>query len=87
MNILKQAAKAAYQKTLAKPEDAQRYSIYPVHEQEFWAKLFDFAKNPATAKKVLDEICEIENEPCIENDRVFNNARQARTIARLTLLN
>lgn len=87
MKILNQAAKAAHQKLLAQPEDAQRYSRYPVHELEFWVKLFTFAKSAKTAQKVLDEIGIIENEPCIENDRVFNNVRTARSLARLAPLN
>jgi hypothetical protein len=36
---------------------------------------------------VLDEILAIENEPCIENDRVFRNVQQARKMAKLALLN
>lgn len=87
MKILTQAAKAAHQAMLAQPEDAQRYSQFPVHELEFWQKLFAFAKSPKTAQKVLEEICLIENEPCIENDRVFNNVRAVRNYARLALLN
>lgn len=87
MKILTQAAKAAHQAKLAQHKDAQRYSQYPVHELEFWQKLFAFAKSPKTAQKVLDEIGAIENEPCIENDRVFNNVRAARNLAKLALLN
>jgi hypothetical protein len=63
MTILTQSAKAAHQSKLAQSEDGQRYSLYPVHELEFWETLFAFAKQPATAQKVLDEIGEIENEP------------------------
>jgi hypothetical protein len=86
--ILNQSAIAAHQAILAQPQDGQqRYSLYPVHELEFWNRLFAFAKQPATAQQVLDEIGEIENEPCIENERVFRNVQQARKIARLTLLN
>ena len=87
MTILTQSAKAAHQSKLAQPTDGQRYSQYPVHELEFWEKLFAFAKKRATAQQVLDEIGDIENEPCIENDRVFNNVRHARNLAKLALLN
>lgn len=84
--ILNQSAIAAHQAILAQPQDGQRYSLYPVHELEFWTRLFAFAIHPATAKQVLDEIGEIENEPCIENDRVFRNVQQARKMAKLALL-
>jgi hypothetical protein len=87
MTILKQSAIAAHQAILDQPQDGQRYSRYPVHELEFWNRLFAFAKSPATAQQVLDEIGDIENEPCIENDRVFRNVTQARNLARLALLN
>ena len=85
--ILTQSAIAAHQAILDQPQDGQRYSQYPVHELEFWQRLFAFAKNPATAQQVLDEIGDIENEPCIENDRVFRNVQQARKMAKLALLN
>jgi len=87
MTILNQSAKAAHQNKLDQPQEGQRYSQYPVHELEFWETLFSFAKKSATAQQVLDEIEEIENEPCIENDRVFRNVQQARSYARLALLN
>jgi hypothetical protein len=85
--ILTQSAIAAHQAILEQPQDGQRYSQYPVHELEFWQRLFTFAKNPASAQQVLDEIGDIENEPCIENDRVFRNVQQARKMAKLALLN
>lgn len=85
--ILTQSAIAAHQAILDQPQEGQRYSCYPVHELEFWNGLFAFAKKPATAQQVLDEIGEIENEPCIENDRVFRNVQQARKLAKLALLN
>lgn len=84
--ILNRSAIAAHQAILAQPQDGQRYSLYPVHELEFWTRLFAFAINPATARQVLEEIGEIENEPCIENDRVFRNVQQARKMAKLALL-
>jgi len=87
MTILTQSAIAAHQAILKQPQDGQRYSLYPVHELEFWNRLFAFAKKPATAQQVLDEIGEIENEPCIENDRVFRNVQQARNLAKIALLN
>lgn len=87
MTILTQSAIAAHQAILKQPQDGQRYSLYPVHELEFWNRLFAFAKKPASAQQVLDEIGEIENEPCIENDRVFRNVQQARNLAKIALLN
>lgn len=85
--ILNQSAIAAHQAILDQPQEGQRYSRYPVHELEFWQRLFAFAKSPATAQQVLDEIGAIENEPCIENDRVFRNVQQVRKMAKLALLN
>lgn len=85
--ILTHSAIAAHQAILDQPREGQRYSLFPVHELEFWNRLFKFAKDPATAQAVLDEIGEIENEPCIENDRVFRNVQQARKMAKLSLLN
>lgn len=87
MKVLTQAAKAAHQSILEQPQDDQRYSKFPVHELEFWQKLFALAKSPISAQKVLNEIDEIENEPCIENERVFHNVRQARSLTKLALLN
>ena len=86
MQVLNQAAKAAHQSILEQTQDGQRYSKFPVHELEFWKTLFALAKSPATAQNVLDEIGEIENEPCIENERVFRNVKQARSFARLALM-
>jgi hypothetical protein len=87
MKVLTQAAKAAHQSVLDQPQGNQRYSKFPVHELEFWKELFALAKSPTTAQKVLDEIGNIEDEPCIENERVFRNVQQARSFARLALLN
>ena len=87
MTILTQSAIAAHQAKLVQPQEGQRYSQYPVHEMEFWNNLFAFAKNPNTAQQVLNEIGDIENEPCIENDRVFRNVQHARILAKIALLN
>ncbi|WP_219118493.1 hypothetical protein [Janthinobacterium sp. UMAB-56] len=87
MTILTQSAIAAHQAKLVQPQEGQRYSQYPVHEMEFWNNLFAFAKNPNTAQQVLNEIGDIENEPCIENDRVFRNVQHARNLAKIALLN
>jgi len=84
--ILTQATKAALQATLNQPADAQRYSQFPVHEQEFWEALFTAARDPEQAKQVLDEINIIEDEPCIDNDRVWRNVRAVRSTAKMTLL-
>ena len=87
MTISKPSAIAAHQIKLVQRQDGQRYSQYPVHEMEFWNNLFAFAKNPNTAQQVLNEIGDIENEPCIENDRVFRNVQHARNLAKIALLN
>jgi hypothetical protein len=84
--ILTQATKAALQATLNQPADAQRYSQFPVHEQEFWAVLFASARDPKTARQVIDELSVIEEEPCIENDRVWRNVIAVRSTAKMTLL-
>jgi hypothetical protein len=86
ISILTQATKAAFQATLDQPAGAQRYSLFPVHAQEFWTKLFDLARDPKKAQQVLDELNLIEDEPCIENDRVWRNVRAVRSTARMTLL-
>ncbi len=86
MKILTRSAIESHQVKLVQKQDGQRYSQYPVHEMEFWNVLFAHAKDPKTAQQVLDEIGDIENEPCIENDRVFNNVRSARAMAKLALL-
>lgn len=85
--ILKAAAKAAHTATLAQRNDSRVYSQYPVHESEFWEAVFKFARNPKTAKAVLIEINTIEDEPCIDNERVFRNVRQARSLAGIALMN
>lgn len=85
ISILTQATKAAFQATLDQPAGAQR-SLFPVHAQEFWTKLFDLARDPKNAQQVLDELSLIEDEPCIENDRVWRNVRAVRSTAKMTLL-
>jgi hypothetical protein len=85
--ILTQASQAALQAILKQPADnAQRYSQFPVHEQEFWETLFAAARNPKKAQQVLNEIEVIEAEPCIDNDRVWSNVRAVRSLARMSLL-
>ncbi|WP_194727096.1 hypothetical protein [Noviherbaspirillum malthae] len=88
MKVLNQAAKAAHSRRLAnlKNTEAQRFSVFPVLESEFWAALMNSAKNRKTAQQILDEIAEIENEPCIENDRVFRLVETVKNQAKLTLL-
>lgn len=87
MPVLNNAAKAAHKQTLSALEDAEHYSRYPVHEAAFWEALFKSAKNPKLAQDVLDEIGQIESEPCIENDRVWRNVIETRKLAKLALLN
>lgn len=87
MKVLIQASKAAHLAKLAQKTDVQRYSQFPVHEAQFWESIFKFAKSPKTAQKVLDELTVIEEEPCIENERVWRNVQTARRMAQLTLLN
>lgn len=85
--ILTQAAQAALQRILKQADtEGQRYSQFPVHEQEFWERLFAAARNHNEAQQVLDEIQIIEGEPCIENDRVWRNVLAVRSMARMTLL-
>lgn len=84
--ILTEATKAALQATLNQPAGAQRYSQFPVHEQEFWKSLFTAARDPKKARQVLDELTVIEEEPCIDNDRVWRNVLAVRSTARMTLL-
>jgi hypothetical protein len=85
--ILNKAANVAHQATLSQIDDTQRYSQFPVHESIFWDHIFAAAKVRKTAQAVLDEMEEIEAEPCINNDRVWRNVLQARSFARLALLN
>jgi hypothetical protein len=86
ISILTQATKAAFQATLDQPAGVQRYSQFPVHAQEFWKALFDLARDPEKAQQVLDELNHIEDEPCIENDRVWRNVLAVRSTAKMTLL-
>lgn len=87
MKILNKAAQEAHIARLTPKANAQRYSQYPVHEAEFWSVVFNAAKSSKTAQKVLDEISQIEDEPCIENERVWKNVKTAKTLARLALMN
>lgn len=84
--ILTQATKAALQATLNQPANAQRYSMFPVHEQEFWKALFEAARDPKKAQQVIDGLALIEDEPCIDNDRVWCNVRAVKAVAKTTLL-
>lgn len=84
--ILTQATKAALQATLNQPANAQRYSQFPVHEQEFWKALFEAARDSKQAQEVIDGLSLIEEEPCIENDRVWRNVRAVKAVAKTTLL-
>lgn len=56
MKVLPQATKASHQAKLVQKNGAQRYSQFPIHDTEFWSKLFQFARSAKTAQKVLDEI-------------------------------
>lgn len=84
--ILTQATRAALQATLDQPDGAQRYSQFPVHEQEFWKELFAAARDPKKAQEVIDGLALIEDEPCIDNDRVWRNVVAVRATAKMTLL-
>lgn len=85
MQILNQAAKAAHQARLNATE-SQRYSAYPVHETEFWSTIFKAAQNSKTAQLVIAAMSIIEEEPCIDNERVFRNVQTATRLARVALL-
>lgn len=87
MKVLNQSAKAAHASVLAQKTTVRRYSQFPVNDTEFWTQLFNFAKDPATAQKVLNEIGIIEEEPCIESDRIAMNVQTARRYAMIALLN
>ncbi len=86
-NVLVQATKSINQRILASrcSADQERFSKYPVMEDGFWGRVFEFAKDRKTAGKVLAQMNEIENEPCSENDRVMRCISTARTIAQRTL--
>lgn len=90
MKVLVQATKATHihrlQSLRNSPNADRQYSKYPVHETEFWASLLASAKNPKLARKVLDEIGVIENEPCIENERVYRSVQMIKSTATLTSL-
>jgi hypothetical protein len=86
MRILTKATRKAHEAKLAQVANSQRYSQFPVHETEFWENVFKYAKDSRTAQKVLNELALIEDEPCIENDRVWRNVRTAKSLAKLALL-
>jgi hypothetical protein len=86
MKILSIATKAAHTVTLQGTCNVQPYTRYPVFESEFWETIFKFSKKPEAAQQVIDELSEIEQEPCINNERVWRNVRAAKATAKLTLL-
>jgi hypothetical protein len=65
MKVMNQATRAAHAAKILK-ENVVPFSRFPVLETAFWASLFQSAKNVRTAEKVLDEIAELEDEPCQE---------------------
>jgi hypothetical protein len=83
--ILNQATRAAHTAKLANKNNVQRYSRYPVYDSQFWEHIFKSARHSETARKVLDEMSVLEDEPCIENDRVWRNVSVAKSIASVTL--
>jgi hypothetical protein len=85
--LLTQAARATHNEVLKRVEGTTRYSQFPVHESEFWDQVFKFAKDPKKAQKMLEDLQIIEDEPCIENQRIFANVQRAKSIARIALLN
>ena len=87
IQILKQATKAAHLKKLSPKAPGQRFSEFPVHESDFWGAIFAMAEDIETAQEVINAMNIIENEPCVENERVYNCIQRARSIANLTLLN
>lgn len=82
--VLNQASRTANTRILAVKHE--RFSRFPVQETMFWTEIYKAAKDPKKAAKVLEELQEIEGEPCIENDRVFQCVTTAKSLARLTLL-
>lgn len=87
MKILNKATRAAHTSKLSNKANIQRYSCYPVGDCEFWEDVFKSAKNPKHAQKVLDEMLILEDEPCIDNPRVWRNVCTAKSIAALALQN
>jgi hypothetical protein len=85
MKILNSATAAAHKAKLVN-RTFQRYSQYPVHDSEFWESLFLAVKTSKGAKKILEEISIIENEPCIENERVWRNVSTLKSMAKMTVL-
>lgn len=85
--LLTQAARATHNDVLKRVEGAKRYSQFPVHESEFWDQVFVVAKQPKKAQQLLQDLQIIENEPCIDNDRIFANVQRAKSLARNALLN
>ena len=82
--VLNQASRVANTRILAvKPE---RFSRFPIQETMFWTEIYLAAKDSKKAVKVIEELQEIEGEPCIDNDRVFLCVTTAKALARLTLL-
>lgn len=86
MQVLKNASRIANKAKLAKAH-TEVFSAYPVFESEFWEAIYKAAKQPKTAPEVLRAMQAIQEEPCIENDRVYGCVRTAIAHARLALLN
>lgn len=86
MQVLKNASRIANKAKLAKA-NTEVFSAYPVFESEFWETIYKAAKQPKTAPEVLQAMQAIQEEPCIENDRVFRCVSTAITHAKLALLN
>jgi hypothetical protein len=87
MKILNKATRSAHKAILRNPKEVQPYSRYPVWEVDFWRDIFESAQNPNLASKVLEEMKVLEDEPCVENERVWRNISVAKSMAKVTLAN
>lgn len=87
MQVLNRAAKAAHEAKFHALQRADRWSQWPVMETTFWDEVFKLARSPDTAEKVLDELQQIEEEPCYdESERVQRSVAAARRLAKAALL-
>ena len=83
--LLIQAANHAHIAILTNIIDARPFSAYPVMETEFWDHLYASAKHPHTAAEVLKSMQLIEQEPCIDNPRIYGCVVTAKKLANQTI--
>ena len=83
--LLIQASNHAHIAILSPISNVRPFSAYPVMETEFWDHLYVSAKNPLTAPEVLKSMQLIEQEPCIDNLRIYGCVVTAKTLANQTI--